>query len=102
MPTQSCSVPNCSERAFVRAFLYDLYLTPKNPEVFFEPDKTCLRLCKSHFLENEAKARGVRQPRGVVRYPYTNVHGAQGFTIYQQMPRRKSVTALASGLSATR
>jgi HJR/Mrr/RecB family endonuclease len=32
--------------------------------------------------ENEARSVGMRAPRGYVRYPYTNQHGAQGYTKY--------------------
>jgi restriction endonuclease Mrr len=32
--------------------------------------------------QNEKDAVGARQPRGYVRYPFTNRHGAQGYTKY--------------------
>ena len=28
----------------------------------------------------------VREARGIVRYPFSNQHGAQGFTIYRELP----------------
>jgi len=40
-------------------------------------------------MENERGSRGIRQPRGYMEYPYTNLHRAQGFTIYRSLAERK-------------
>ncbi len=80
---EKCSVRGCENTASVRVVLYDVY--PLDGSVFFEEDHTCPRLCEQHLLENEEKASGTREPRGAVRYPYSNKHGAQGFTIYQPL-----------------
>jgi len=53
--------------------------------VFFERDETCSYLCEEHTAENEHSAIGERRPRGTVRYPFTNRHGALGFTIYRPL-----------------
>ncbi len=77
-----CSVPDCSGPAAVEVYLYDVYSTG---EVFWELDRTCGFLCTHHMLKNEADAKGERKPRGFVQYPYTNKHGAQGFSIYRPL-----------------
>lgn len=68
----------------VEVFLYDVYPYPEGG-VFFEQDYTCPFLCEIHMIENEKKAEGVRQPRGHVRYPHSNKHMANGFTIYREL-----------------
>lgn len=78
-----CSVSGCGKNAYVEVRLYDVYLAPYAPEVFDERDSTCPYLCGKHLNENEKQARGERKPRGDVQYPYTNKHGAQGFTVYR-------------------
>jgi len=78
-----CSVKNCTRTADYKAILYDVYIPEE--EVFFEQDYTCQFLCASHMAENERQARGVREPRGYVQYPYTNQQVAQRFTIYQPL-----------------
>ena len=80
---EQCSVKGCTQKADYRVILYDVYMDEQ--EVFFEQDSTCPFLCASHMAENERRAKGVREPRGDVAYPYTNQHGAQGFTIYQPL-----------------
>ena len=49
---------------------------------FYEQDFTCPFLCVEHMRENEVKANGERRPRGVVHYPFSNQHAAQGYTKY--------------------
>jgi hypothetical protein len=78
----SCSVDGCERRADVEARLYDVY---HDGRIFDEQDHTCPYLCAHHVQQNEAEARGERKPRGMVRYPYTNSHSAQGFTIYRPL-----------------
>lgn len=78
-----CSVAACDRPADVEVILYDVY--PKLPLVFFERDRTCSFLCGEHMAENELGADGERRPGGHVRYPYTNRHGARGFTIYRPL-----------------
>jgi hypothetical protein len=92
--------------------LYDVYLSPG--DVFYERDHTCPFLCEKHMLENERNAKtfpegpaggfelvnlkealeqvdefvdagSIRKYRGAVRYPYTNRHFAQGFSIYRPL-----------------
>jgi hypothetical protein len=77
----SCSVKGCPHPAEYEVYLYDYYPPPFNKE-FFEQDFTCPFLCSSHMEENEALAEGARVPRGMVYYPYTNRHKAQGYTTY--------------------
>ncbi len=77
-----CCVEGCAEEATAEVILYDVYTSG---EVFFERDNTCSFLCTAHLIENERKAAGERKPRGHVNYPFTNRHGAQGFTIYRPL-----------------
>lgn len=77
-----CHVDGCPNPAAVEVILYDVY---HDGHVFFEQDVTCPHLCQEHVAENEKKAAGVRKPRGSVSYPYSNGHGAQGFTIYRPL-----------------
>jgi hypothetical protein len=76
-----CHVENCHNEAVVEVLLYDKYA--HNDEEFLERDFTCPFLCLSHQIENERLARGEKRPRGYVRYPYSNKHGAQGYTKYR-------------------
>lgn len=75
-----CRVEGCSQDATHEVLLYDEY---PGGEEFCEQDFTCPFLCLEHQQENEQKARGIREPRGFVRYPYSNKHGAQGYTRYR-------------------
>ena len=59
--------------------LYDEY---SDGAVFYEQDFTCPFLCQVHHDENEKLAKGKREPRGFVEYPYTNRGDAQGYTKY--------------------
>lgn len=96
-PGTLCYVDGCENAAEFEAYLYDYYpLLPDNPE-FFEQDFTCPFLCRSHMEENEAKAKGIRQPRGNVVYPYTNQHNAQGYTKYSPLASVFPVLYDASG-----
>lgn len=85
MPT--CSAEGCSKEAQVEVILYDVYVHHIGaPEpIFFQRDFTCPFLCYDHAVENEEQADGERRPRGTIRYPYSNRHGAQGFTIYRPL-----------------
>lgn len=77
----------CNRKSAVyEVLLYDVYPYPQRPRVFWAQDFTCPYLCNECMLENEQKAEGVRKPRGVVHYPYTNRDGAQGFSIYRPLP----------------
>lgn len=77
-----CSVPDCNKSADFEVFLYDKY---SNGSEFLEQDNTCPFLCKAHAEKNENSARGRREPRRVVNYPFSNRHGAQGYTKYKQI-----------------
>jgi hypothetical protein len=79
-------VDGCQKSAVVEVILYDIY--PAEGHVFFEPDFTCQFLCASHMVENEERAKGTRQPRGYVQYPFTNKYLAAGFTIYFPLERK--------------
>ena len=79
-----CSVPGCGKAATHEVFLYDFYPHGENI-VFHEQDFTCPYLCAAHAIENETKAKGTREPRGSVIYPYSNRQGAQGFSVYRQI-----------------
>jgi len=83
MVNEKCSVEECQNPAAYQVILYDVYV-PLG-DVFFEEDFTCPRICRDHMIENESKAKGVREPRGDVEYPYTNRNQAQGFTIYRPL-----------------
>ncbi len=82
-----CSVPGCTRAAVYEVRLYDYY--PDIKETFDERDFTCPYLCAEHQAENEQKAKGIRRPRGFVQYPYTNQHGAQGYTTYRKLRSQK-------------
>lgn len=77
-----CAVPNCTELAAFEVLLYDKY---SHGEIFLEQDITCPYLCSTHQIENEEQASGVKRPRGIVVYPYTNQHRAQGYTQYRDL-----------------
>jgi hypothetical protein len=80
--TQKCSVKGCAAPADVEVLLCDEYV---DGEKFREQDFTCPHLCEQHRQENEKQAVGIRRPRGVVDYPYTNAHGAQGWSEYRRL-----------------
>lgn len=80
---RQCAVEGCKRRATVEVILYDVY--PMERSVFFQQDFTCPYLCDRHMVENETRSEGIRKPRGMVRYPFTNKHWAQGFTIYRAL-----------------
>lgn len=86
-----CSVTSCSSDAICEVILFDVYT--HDGTVFFEQDSTCPYLCADHILENEKEAKGERKPRGVVHYPYTNQHRAQGFTIYKPLKQSPETRA---------
>jgi hypothetical protein len=79
----NCSVKDCKDPAYVEVILYDVYMADEG--VFFEQDFTCPYLCAAHMVENERQAKGQREPRGHIRYPFSNRYGAQGFTIYRPL-----------------
>ncbi len=85
MRRENCSAPGCENAAVVEARLYDVYVDDPNVLMFDERDFTCPFLCDAHVRENETRAKGERKPRGSVRYPFTNQHQAQGFTIYRPL-----------------
>jgi len=78
-----CCAPTCTRMAEFEVFLYDVYR--HNNEEFYEQDYTCPFLCEEHMRQNEVLAVGNRVPRGYVRYPYSNQHGAQGYTKYSAL-----------------
>ncbi len=90
MSKAACAVSGYSREAEYEVILYDFY--PADGTVFFEQDLTCGFICRLHAIENEAQAKGVRQPRGVVEYPYSNRNHAQGFTIYRPVPEARLTT----------
>lgn len=75
-----CSVEGCQNIAEFEAVLYDFY--DFNNLTFYEQDLTCPFICQSHLNENEEQAVGERKPRGIMSYPYTNRHKAQGYSKY--------------------
>ena len=79
-PETICSVENCNSKADYEVVLYDYYQSYS--ETFYKQDYTCPFLCQKHLEENENKAQGERRPRGTVHYPFTNKHGAQGYSKY--------------------
>ena len=79
-PGTACSVERCTRPAEYEVYLYDYY--PSDDKEWMEQDFTCPFLCETHMLENEDKAEGHRRPRGIVSYPYTNKHVAQGYSKY--------------------
>jgi len=89
-----CSVDGCQREATVKVILYDAYPYYSDGDVFFEQDFTCPFLCAEHMSENELQAKGVREPRGFVEYPYTNRNRAQGFTIYFPLGKEEQKTML--------
>ncbi len=79
-----CAAPECTVPATVEVYLYDVYANSTG-EVFSEIDTTCPFLCAEHVKQNENEARGERKPRGVTSYPFSNLNGAQGFTVYRSL-----------------
>ncbi len=77
-----CSVDNCSNLADYEVVLYDFYEYFEDPETFYEQDYTCPFICQTHLDINEKNANGERRPRGMVIYPFTNKHRAQGYSKY--------------------
>jgi hypothetical protein len=92
-----CGVDGCTRQADYEVILYDMYLNSvldveqleTVSTVFYERDYTCPFLCWQHMAENEEQATGVREPRGDMQYPYSNRHGAQGFTIYKPLDKER-------------
>ena len=80
---EKCNIHGCKKPAEFEVILYDVY--PYDELVFFQRDFTCPFLCGEHMAENELYASGIREPRGYVRYPYSNQEAAQGFTIYRPL-----------------
>jgi hypothetical protein len=80
-----CSVDGCEHNATHEVILYDVYPYNRDTSVFFEQDTTCNFICPEHLHENEQQAQGERRYRGHTSYPYTNKHGAQGYTIYRPL-----------------
>ena len=78
-----CSVENCQNNAEFEVILYDFYDYYDEPETFYAQDYTCPFLCQKHLDINEKNAEGERRPRGIVYYPYTNRHNAQGYSKYK-------------------
>jgi hypothetical protein len=85
MSTPVCAAERCSSPAAFEVILYDFYTELSGEEVFWEQDFTCPFLCHRHVRENEASAKGEREPRGFVAYKFTNRHLAQGFSIYRPL-----------------
>jgi hypothetical protein len=75
----TCHVDGCEAPARYEVLLYDRY---RDGTEFREQDFTCPFLCKEHKQENERGMRGTKAPRHSPVYPFTNKHGAQGFTEY--------------------
>ena len=84
-----CCVEGCDRPAEFEVILYDFYPYHPGEPVFFEQDFTCPYICAQHAIANETYAKGVREPRGFVEYPYTNQHRAQGFTVYRPLRGRR-------------
>ncbi|HEY9060504.1 MAG TPA: restriction endonuclease [Pseudobacteroides sp.] len=78
-----CSVNGCERLAEYEVYLYDYYRIVD--EEFYQQDYTCPFICSHHMAENEEKAKGERKPRGYVSYPFSNKHGAQGYTKYEPL-----------------
>jgi hypothetical protein len=84
-----CCAPDCTRDACFIVYLYDIYpYYDGNADIFCQRDYTCPYLCDQHMAENEEKARGTREPRGFMQYPYTNRNRANGFTIYRWLRLR--------------
>jgi len=81
-----CAVPSCEADAAYEVILYDFYPGLGARALFWEQDSTCPYICWTHAEQNEAQAKGAREPRGLVHYPYTNRNGARGFSIYAAIP----------------
>ena len=77
-----CAVAGCQSDAVAEVIQYDVY---HDGSILFQQDETCPYLCAKHLVQNEDEAAGVREPRGIVEYPHSNRHGAQGFTIYKPL-----------------
>lgn len=78
-----CSVNDCQNVAEYEVVLYDFYSHLN--QTFYEQDLTCPFICEKHLEENEKYAAGKREPRGIVSYPYTNKHKAQGYSKYNPL-----------------
>lgn len=91
-----CSVENCTNPAEFEVVLYDFY--ENHNEIFYEQDYTCPFLCNTHLEQNESEAVGERVPRGDVHYPYTNRHGAQGYSKYNPIKEVYPQLFLSDGI----
>jgi hypothetical protein len=80
--TTGCSVSGCLSKADYEVIFFDQYAYSYSNTVYFERDYTCPFICHFHMQENEAGARGIREPRSDISYPYSKGDGGQGFTKY--------------------
>lgn len=79
-PQTKCAAPNCERNAEFEVYLYDYYY--EIDDEFFEQDFTCPFLCLFHMEQNEREAIGIRRPRGMMHYPFTNKGHGQGYSRY--------------------
>jgi len=79
-----CSVVGCNEVAACEVIQVNVHV-PEG-KIFYYHDETCPYLCCDHVVENEFAAKGRREPRNTVRYPYSNQNTQQGFSIYTPLP----------------
>lgn len=86
---QKCSVPNCGNEAVYTTALVDYYDDGAGERWFYQQDYTCPFLCEDHKQENEEKHEGEPTPRRINSYPFTNKHGAQGWTEYLPVSEAK-------------
>jgi hypothetical protein len=80
-----CAVEGCSSPAAFEVILYGFHSDLAGEEVFWEQDVTCPFLCHRHVRENEASAKGEREPRNSMGYKFTNRYLAHGFSIYRPL-----------------
>jgi hypothetical protein len=81
--THRCAVQGCPNLAAYEVLHYDFDLA--EGAVVLAPDQGCPMICVEHAIDNETRAVAERGPGATVRYPYTNLSAASGFSIYRQL-----------------
>lgn len=82
-PKPICSVSGCRNVAACEVFRQNMDLPAG--ECRCDRDDSCPYLCRKHITENERLAKGVREQKGRVIYPYTNQRKLMGFSVYMPL-----------------
>lgn len=88
MNNEICSVEGCDSLAVVKAFRFDKY---EDGRIFKVLDAHCSFLCEEHLKENEKLAKGKREPRSTITYPYTKQYDELGYTKYEDIKTGREI-----------